>query len=153
MSGPAAAAAPVGIDALLSRLERVQKGGSGWRADCPNQHRTRGSLSVAIGDNGAILLHCFSGCATSAVLGAVGLAMADVQPERLCDDSPAGRRAARERFRVAAVTAAAGVIEREGNILALAACDALRGEELSAEDVGRLIEAADRIGAARRALA
>ena len=142
----------IGIDGLLSRLERVQKGGSGWRADCPNGHKTHGTLSIAQGDNGAILVHCFSGCATSDVLGALGLAMSDIQAERLRDESPEARRAARERFRLASATAAAAVIEREARIVHLGACDLLRGDVLDGADVARLIEAADNIGAARRAL-
>ena len=153
MNAPAAAAPRVGIDVLLSRLDRVQRSASGWRADCPNQHRTRGSLSVAIGDNGAILLHCFSGCAASDVLGALGLAMSDIQAERLRDESPEGRRAARQRFQLASTLAAAAVVEREASIVLIAGCDALRGDDLDDADVARLIEAVDRIGAARRALA
>ena len=151
----AAIASPrVAIDALLHRLERVQRSGQGWRADCPNGHKTHGTLSLAQGDDGGILLHCFSGCATSDVLGALGLTMADIQPERLRDGSPIGRRtAARERFRLASVTAAAGVIEREANIVLIAACDMLRGDVLDPADVARLIDAADRIGAARWTLA
>ncbi len=143
----------VGVEALLSRLDRVQRGAQGWRANCPNQHRTHGTLSIAQADSGAILLHCFGGCAVSDVLGALGLSMGDIQPARLRDESHEGRRAARERFRLGSLTAVAGVLEREGNIVLLAACDLLRGDVLDADDVARVIEAANRIGAARRALA
>lgn len=143
----------VGVEALLSRLDRVQRGGQGWRCDCPCGHRTHGTLSIAQADSGAILLHCFSGCSTADVLGAIGLTMADIQPQRLRDPSPEARRAARERFRLASVHGAAGVLEREASIVLLVACDILRGDVLDGPDVARLIEAADRIGAARRALA
>ena len=143
----------IGIDALLHRLERVQRSGQGWRADCPNGHRVRGTLSVAQGDDGRVLLHCFAGCNTADVLGALGLTLGDVMPERIRDESPEGRRAARERFRLASVTAAVGVIERETRIVHLAGCDLLRGEVLDAADVQRLGEAVERIGAAREVLA
>ena len=148
-----AVASPVGIDPLLSRLERVQRTGQGWRADCPNDHKARGALSIAKSDDGRVLLHCFAGCSTRDVLGALGLTLADVMPERLRDPSPEGRRSARERFRLASVTAAAGVIEREARIIELAGCDLLRGQSLPPNDVQRLGEAVERIAAAREVLA
>ena len=141
------------IDALLHRLERVQRSANGWRADCPNGHKTHGTLSVAQGDDGRLLLHCFAGCSAADVLGALGLALADVMPERLRDDSPEGRRTARERFRLASMTAAAGVILREARIVLLAGCDLLHGQALPPDDVQRLGEAVERIEAAREVLA
>lgn len=152
MNAAAPASPRVGIDALLAKLDRVQHGANGWRADCPNGHRSHGTLSLAQADDGRLLLHCFAGCATADVLGALGLTLGDVMPARLRDESPEGRRAARERFRLASVTAAAGVLERESSIVLLAACDLLRGDDLDDADVARVIEAGDRIGAARRAL-
>ena len=143
----------VGIDALLHRLDRVQRSGQGWRADCPNGHKTHGTLSLAQGEDGRVLLHCFAGCSTADVLGALGLTLGDVMPERLRDDSPEARRTARERFRLASVTAAAGVIEREGRVVLIAGCDLLQGKVLAADDVQRLTEAVERIGAAREVLA
>ena len=141
------------IDALLHRLERVQRSGQGWRADCPNGHKTHGTLSLARGDDGRLLLHCFAGCSAADVLGALGLTLGDVMPERLRDDSPEGRRTARERFRLASVTAAAGALEREARVVLIAGCDLLRGQALPPDDVQRLGEAVERIGAAREALA
>ena len=152
MNPPAVAAPRVGIDVLLSRLGRVRKTGGGWRADCPNEHRTPSTLSIAQADSGAILVHCFVGCDVADILGALGLSMADIQPQRLRDPSPEARRAARQQFKFTSLLAAAAVIEREASIVLLAACDILRGDGLDGPDVARLIEAADRIGAARRAL-
>lgn len=143
----------VGIDALLARLDRVQPSGQGWRADCPIRHKTHGTLSLACGDDGRVLVHCFVGCAVADVLGALGLTLADIQPERIRDESPDGRRVARERWRLASVAAAAGVLEREARIVLIAACDVLRGDVLDPADVMRLIEAADRISRARGVLA
>jgi len=153
MSAATMASPRVGIDAMLHRLERVQRSGHGWRADCPNEHKTHGTLSLAQGDDGRVLLHCFAGCSTADVLGALGLTLGDVMPERLRDDSPEGRRTARERFRLASITAAAGVIEREARIVHLAGCDLLRGQALPPDDVQRLGEAVERIASAREVLA
>jgi hypothetical protein len=142
----------IGIDALLARLERVQKTGSGWRADCPNTHKARGALSVTQGDDGRALLHCFSGCAASDVLGALGLTLADIQPERLHDPSPDGRRAARAQFRLASVSAAAGVIAREADLVLIAAADTAQGIPLTEADLGRLVQSVERLHAAREVL-
>lgn len=143
----------IGIDALLARLERVKQTASGWRADCANGHKTHGTLSITQANSGAILLHCFSGCTVADVLGGLGMTMADIQPQRLRDESPEARRQARERFGLASVTAAAGVIEREAHIVHLAGYDLLHGQPLPPDDLQRLGEAVDRIAAAREVLA
>lgn len=148
----AASAQRAGIDALLARLDRVQKSGQGWRADCPTGHRTHGTLSIAQADSGAILLHCFSGCAAGDVLGALGLTLADVMPEPLRDPSPDGRRAARDRFRLASVTAAAAVLSFEGQVVADVACQVFAGCRLSPDDHARVMVAVERIQAARAVL-
>ncbi len=140
------------VELLLARLDRVQKSGQGWRADCPTGHRTHGTLSIAQADSGAVLLHCFSGCPASDVLGALGLTLADVMPERLRDASPEGRRAARDRFRLASVTAAAGLLTAESLIVADLASQILAGCRLSDADHARAMVAAQRIADARQVL-
>ena len=50
------------IEALLSRLERVGKTTSGWKACCPGHLDSTPSLSASLGDDGRILLKCFAGC-------------------------------------------------------------------------------------------
>ena len=143
----AAIASRIGIDALLHRLERVQRSGQGWRADCPTGHRTRGTLSLAQGDDGRVLLHCFAGCSTADVLGALGLTLGDIMPERLRDESPEGRRAARERFQLASVAAATGVVAREAELVLIAAADTAQGIPLTDADLARLAEGVERLHA------
>ncbi|MDE1989145.1 MAG: DNA primase [Betaproteobacteria bacterium] len=143
----------IGIDGLLFRLERVQKTGNGWRADCPSGHKSRGTLSVSEADDGRTLLHCFAGCSATDVLGALDLTLVDVMPERLRDPSPEGRKAAREAFKRSAWSAALGVVEREARVVLIAAGDLLKGQPLAASDVQRLGEAVERIADAREALA
>ncbi len=149
----AATAPRVGLDGLLGRLDRVQRSGQGWRADCPSGHRTRSTLSIAQGDGGGVLLHCFAGCSTGDVLAALGLTLHDVMPERLADPTQAERRAARDRFRLASVQAAAGVLAAEAYLVELAAFDLLAGRVLDPADTLRVRHAAERIAAAREALA
>jgi hypothetical protein len=141
-----------GIDGLLARLERVQKTGNGWRANCPNGHKSRGSLSITQADDGRVLLHCFAGCATADVLGALGLSVSDLMPERLAHPTPKQRDEARERFRRNGIWATAGVIEREAGVVVVAAGDVLQGRALDDADMARLIDAGQRIVQARATL-
>ncbi|MBP9153773.1 MAG: hypothetical protein KBF48_02430 [Xanthomonadales bacterium] len=139
---------PPDVNILLSRLERVRQFGKGWSARCPAHDDRQASLSVTVGDDGRILAHCFAGCAIGDVLGAVGLALADLFPARIRDDSPDGRRELREAARQAQWRAALGVLAFEASIVSIAAYDVLRGR-LSDADAHRVAVALERIDAAR----
>ncbi|WP_330947921.1 hypothetical protein [Thermomonas sp. LB-4] len=146
--------ARMGADLLLSRLERVKRSGTGWRADCPNGHRdARGTLSIAEAEDGRILLHCFACGDVGAILAALELAAADLFPERVKDPSPEGRRATREEFKRNAWAAALRVLDREACIVAGAARAHLDGLNLPPSDIERLALAIERIGRAREVLA
>lgn len=139
---------------LLSRLEGVRRSGDGWRANCPNGHaKARGSLSITEADDGRILLSCFACHDTPAILGTLGLELADLFPERIKDPSPEARQRAREAFKRSAWAAALGVLGREAGVVLLAARDMLAGKVLPAGDVERLALAEDRIARAREVLA
>jgi hypothetical protein len=70
------------IDALIGRLEGAKLAGKNrWMARCPTHQDRRQSLSVASGET-AILLKCFAGCETSAILGQLGLKAGDLFYER-----------------------------------------------------------------------
>jgi len=67
---------------LLARLDRVRPAGAGrWRARCPAHEDRSPSLSIAEGREG-VLLHCWAGCETQAVLGALGLEFRHLFAER-----------------------------------------------------------------------
>jgi len=138
---------------LLSRLEGVRRSGDGWRANCPNGHaKARGSLSITEADDGRILLSCFACHDTPAILGTLGLELADLFPERIKDPSPEARQRAREAFKRSAWAAALGVLSRESGIVLLAARDMLASKVLLVSDVERLALAEDRIARAREVL-
>src|SRR5258705_13792333 len=63
----------------LADMLNARRGGPGrWQARCP-AHRDRSpSLSIAEGDDGRTLLLCRAGCATEAVVTAMGLSMRDL---------------------------------------------------------------------------
>lgn len=140
-------------DILLSRLQDVRQHSNGWRADCPNDHhKARGSLSIMEADGGRIMLHCFACGDTPGILGALGLEMADLFPERIKDPSPEARKAAAEAFKHHAWRAALGVLEREATVVLIAATDLYAGKVLVAEDVARVGLAVERIAQAREML-
>lgn len=57
---------------LAERL-RARRSGSRWLARCPAHDDHRPSLSIAEGAGGRVLLRCWAGCDTAAVLAALDL--------------------------------------------------------------------------------
>ena len=70
------------VEIVLQGLENVKPGGKGWTALCPAHEDRQNSLSIREGDDGRALLKCFAGCKTEDVVGALGLAMGDLFPEK-----------------------------------------------------------------------
>ena len=70
------------IDTVLGHLDGVRGGGGGHTARCPAHDDRHSSLSVAEGDDGRVLLRCFAGCTAEAIVGALGLTLADLFPAR-----------------------------------------------------------------------
>ncbi len=66
------------ITTFLNHLEKVkQTGADKWQACCP-AHDDK-SPSLAVKDTGdKILIHCFAGCTTDDITGALGLELADL---------------------------------------------------------------------------
>jgi hypothetical protein len=70
---------PLPIDLLLDRLQRVRSiRGRSFMAECPAHEDRVPSLSITEGRNGQVLVNCFAGCHTSAVLAAIGLSFRDL---------------------------------------------------------------------------
>jgi hypothetical protein len=73
------------IEVVLARVEEVtnrapRPSGDNWSALCPAHDDTTPSLSVKVGRDDAVLLHCHSGCDVGAVLTALNLATRDLFP-------------------------------------------------------------------------
>ena len=69
-------------DELAARLEARQVGGGGrWLARCPAHEDRSPSLSMA-GDEGRVLLRCHAGCDVAAIVGVLGLELADLFPPK-----------------------------------------------------------------------
>lgn len=67
---------------VLPGLDNVRQNGGGYSARCPSHADRRNSLSIAQGEDGSVLLHCFAGCETAAIVDVLGLTMADLYPAR-----------------------------------------------------------------------
>lgn len=139
---------------LLPQLRSVKITGNGsWRADCPNPIHDGGKGMLAITErDDVLLLHCFGCHDAPAILGAVGLTLADLYT-RPINLTPEQRRGAQQAAKRSGWIAALSVLSREGIILSIAANDLAKGNALSAPDHDRLELARDRIDGARRVLA
>jgi len=69
-------------DHLLSKLDKVRSNGKGkWLACCPAHPDKSPSLAIKETEDGKVLIHCFSGCHVSDVIGAIGLELSDLMPD------------------------------------------------------------------------
>ena len=116
-----------GPERLLWRLEAARPAGDGkWIARCPAHEDRDPSLSIGIGRDGRVLVHCHAGCAPLDILAAVGLEMADLFPEgALCHHAVGMRRHNETRAYHEAV-------------VEIAAADLRHGKRLSRDDVATL---------------
>jgi hypothetical protein len=85
------------LQRFLSPLEGVRKTPSGFKACCPcPAHGDDGkgdddpSLSIALGEEGQILIHCFGGCTTDVILEAMDLGFPDLWPAPGDNDEAGG---------------------------------------------------------------
>lgn len=79
---------------LLDRLDGVRPSGDGWVARCPAHEDRHASLSVGTGDEGRALVTCHAGCGPEAIVGALGMGMADLY-RRIETPVPPARRASK----------------------------------------------------------
>ncbi|HEY4355633.1 MAG TPA: CHC2 zinc finger domain-containing protein [Acidobacteriaceae bacterium] len=126
------------VDTILSRLAKVRSTGkSSWLACCPAHNDKTPSLTVRALDDGRILVHCFSGCGAVDVVGAIGLEMTDLFPERLGEFKPVSQPfSAMDALRA---------LRRESGVLAIAVAHVAEGKPLNSEHKARIDLCAERI--------
>jgi hypothetical protein len=126
------------LNTLLSRLEKVQSIGNGrYKALCPAHDDRSPSLAIK-DDDGRLLLHCFCGCDTADVLGAIGLTFADIMPNK----SSGNFKKDRKPFYAIDVL---GIIKNEAVLIYFYATEMAKGLILNSNDKERLLLAASRI--------
>ena len=59
------------VDDVLELLDGVRKAGDGWTAKCPAHDDAHNSLSIAVGNDDRVLLHCHAGCAFGDIAAAL----------------------------------------------------------------------------------
>lgn len=130
------------LDTLLSRLENVQQRGNSYRADCPNAHRSKGTLSISLTNDGMLLLKCHAGCSALEVLHPIGLQLSNLYERPVTKNmTPQQTRELREKVRMSQWKAARSDIIIEMNVLLLAAGQVYRGFAISKEDLERMLRA------------
>jgi hypothetical protein len=58
----------------------VRASGDGWIGNCPAHDDSTASLSIGVGDDRRMLVHCHAGCTAESVVAALGCKMADLMP-------------------------------------------------------------------------
>jgi hypothetical protein len=131
------------LNRLLEQAENVRYAGEGYRADCPNGHRSRGSLAIKESDEGSVLLHCHSGCSSLEVLHGLGLEMKDLFPMQDYDRmTPQQKREIREKVRQSRWKTALELLPLEIAVIECAAVQLTKGKPLNLADHKRLEQAA-----------
>ena len=79
------------VGRVLDRLEHVAdgKGDHQWEARCPAHDDRHSSLSVSVGEDGRVLLHCHAGCEPDAICAAMGMQPAALFPPKKRRRKPA----------------------------------------------------------------
>jgi len=137
------------VENLLQRLEKVKGRNGSWTARCP-AHQDKGpSLAVREADDGRILVHCFAGCETANVLGAVGLDMTDLFPpdEKRKDYPITGKPSMKPAFYASDLMR---IIAFEALVVQIVAFDMSQGKKISESDRERMKVACERIEEAMR---
>lgn len=137
------------IEGLLQKLEKVKGRNGSWTARCP-AHADKGpSLALREADDGRILLHCFAGCETAAVLGAVGMDMTDLFPpdEKRKDYPVTGKPSMKPAFFASDLMR---IIGFEALVVQIVAFDIANGKPVSKDTQDRMMVAYQRIDEAMR---
>lgn len=129
-------------DTLLARLEKVKRVGDGvWQACCPSHDDRSPSLRIRETDEGKILVKCFAGCGAVDIVGAVGLTLEDLFPERLDHHVKRERSPFSHRE-------AMNAMAYEVTFLAACSVQLRKGVALSDKDHERLLQCSTRLIAA-----
>lgn len=69
------------VDEIAQKCDSFRASGEGkYMARCPAHEDNSASLSIGTGEGGRVLLKCFAGCDTQAIVGALGIQMSDLMP-------------------------------------------------------------------------
>jgi hypothetical protein len=137
------------VEKLILRLDKVKGRNGSWTARCP-AHADKGpSLAVREGDDGRVLLHCFAGCETANVLGAIGMDMTDLFPpdEKRREYPVTGKPSMKPAFFASDLMR---IIHFEALVVQIVAFDIANSKPINEETRERMLTAYQRIDEAVR---
>ena len=138
-------------DNLTARLDGVKSTGPDrWISHCPAHDDRNPSLTIRQAEDGRLLIHCFAGCGAADVLAAVGLSFADLFPKSEPDYARIEKTGTNRERRPFFPSDILRCIADEALLTATAAANLAHGVELTQEDRGRLLTAAERLQEAVR---
>lgn len=127
-------------------LRVSSKPGSGWRACCPNCGGKSHKVAIAEGENGTLLLTCFSCHNTAAVLAAIGMVMCELFVKRdLRNMTAAERSHLRQAALIPRIKAAIEVLHHEALVVLIAASKLGDGYALTGDELARMRVASLRV--------
>lgn len=119
------------IQTLLSRLDKVKSNGKNrWACACPSHDDKSPSMHIKLEDDGKILINCKAGCDINDIVGAIGMELSDLMPEK-----PTHHRQ-KPRQQVIYATEALELIRFEAQII-MACAYAMRKGNLNQVDLER----------------
>jgi hypothetical protein len=128
---------------FVQRLSKVRGQNGSWTAACPAHEDKSPSLSVREAEDGRVLVHCFGGCDIQSVLGAVGMDIGDLFPERVDRSDPTKPlKSLKPAFYPSSLLR---IVSFECIVVMIAAYDMKKGKQLSESDRSRLELAQQRI--------
>lgn len=134
------------IDVVLGRLDGFQvreNGRDRWRACCPAHGGSNPStLSLGVGDNGTVLLRCWSGCSLEDITAALGLNVMDLFPPK---SERSGGGSSIKRRRLLTARQALDVLNTEMTLAVVCMSDMARGKALDEATRERLLLGAARV--------
>ena len=137
------------LNTVLERVQNVRVSGKSYRGDCPNEHRSRGNLSIFRRDDGTPWIECWSGCDKEEVLRGLGLEWKDLfwrqDYHRM---TPQERREYSQKVQYSAMISALELVPPEMTIVACVGVDLSKGKLLNLADHKRLELAIDRVNTA-----
>jgi len=133
---------------LIQRLAKVRGRNGSWTACCPAHNDKGPSLAVRELPDGRVLLHCFAGCETESVLGAIGMDMTDLfPPDSKRREYGPGKPGVKPAFYASDLMR---IIAFEALVVQIVAFDIASGKRPSEDDRQRMMVAYERIDEAMR---
>ena len=141
------------VNTVLERVPNVRVSGDGYRGDCPNGHRSKGSLSIIRRDDGTPWIECWSGCEKEEILRGLGLEWKDLfWRQDFHRMTPQEKREIRGKAKQSGWKTALELLPLEISVVEIAAVQLTTGKPLDLADHKRLELAAKRISNARQVL-